>query len=217
MCDGRSHTAIAPKTNNILDKRILKMAKEKKNNVIIDYFDGADKAGDAADSLKDWDKGNKDVKIGGIAILTWEDGKMKTRKVGTRDTKKGAGWGTALGVTVGVLSGGVTLVGGALVGAAAGAATGAFFHKGLGLSDDDKSQLEEKLKSGGAALVVMATDDEVQATKTFLNGLNEGEVQDYQVPDDSAQKLEEATDVPPPDTSDDDSDAPAPDASDDDS
>ena len=28
----------------------------------------------------------------------------------------------------------------------------AFFHKGLGLSDDDKSQLEEKLKSGGAAL-----------------------------------------------------------------
>ena len=85
------------------------MAKEKKNNVIIDYFDGADKADDAADSLKDWDSGNKDVKLGGIAILTWEDGKMKTRKVGAREAGKGAGWGTALGVTVGVLSGGVTL------------------------------------------------------------------------------------------------------------
>jgi uncharacterized membrane protein len=180
------------------------MAKDKNDNLIIDYFDGADKADDAADSLKAWDKQNKDVDLGGIAILTWQDGKIKTRKVGTRRTGKGAGWGTALGAAVGVLSGGVTLIGGALVGAAAGAATGAFFHKGLGLTDADKSQLEDKLKSGGAALVVMASDDEVQATKAFLDGLNEGQVQDYQVPDDSAQKLEDAKDVPPPDTSDDD-------------
>ena len=182
------------------------MAKNKNSNVIIDYFDGADKADDAADSLKEWDKEHKDVKLGGIAILTWQDGKMKTRKVGTRDTGKGAGWGTALGAVVGVLSGGVTLIGGALVGAAAGGATGAFFHKGVGLSDADKTQLEEKLKNGGAALVVMASDDEVQPTKDFLNGLNNGEVQDYQVPDDSAEKLEDAKDVPPPDESDDDED-----------
>jgi len=181
------------------------MAKDKNSNVIIDYFDGADKADDAADSLKAWDKDNDNVKLGGIAILTWQDGKIKTRKVGTRATGKGAGWGTALGAAVGVLSGGVTLIGGALVGAAAGAVTGSLFHKGLGLTDDDKSQLEEKLKSGGAALVVMASDDELEATKQFLNGLNEGEVQDYQVPDDSAQKLEDATDVPPPDSTDEDS------------
>ena len=181
------------------------MAKDKNTNVIIDYFKGTDKADDAADSLKAWDEDNDDVKLGGIAILTWQDGKMKTRKVGTRQAGKGAGWGTGLGAAVGVLSGGVTLIGGALVGAAAGAATGALFHKGLGLTDDDKSQLEDKLKAGGAAIVVMASDDEVQATKEFLDNLNEGEVQDYQVPDDSAQKLEDATDVPPPDTSDDDS------------
>lgn len=181
------------------------MAKGKKSNVIIGYFDGADKAYDAADSLKSWDWDNKDLELGGIAVLTWQDGKINTLKVGTRDTGKGAGWGTVLGATVGVLTGGVTLIGGALIGAAAGAVTGAFFHKGVGLSDADKSQLEDKLKSGGAALVVMASDDEVQATKAFLNNLNVGEVQDYQVPDDSVQKLEDATDVPPPDTSDDDS------------
>ena len=181
------------------------MAKDKNTNVIIDYFKGEDKADDAADSLKAWDQGNDSVDLGGIAILTWQDGKMKTRKVGTRKTGKGAGWGTALGAAVGVLSGGVTLIGGALVGAAAGAATGAFFHQGLGLSDADKSKLEDHLKQGGAALVVMASDDEVQATKTYLNGLNDGEVQDFQVPDDSAQKLDEAKDVPPPDESDDDS------------
>ena len=182
------------------------MAKSKKNNVVIDYFIDADKANDGADSLKAWDAANDNVDLGGIAILTWnwQDGMMKTHKVGTRKTAKGAGWGTVLGVTMGVLSGGVTLIGGALVGAAAGAATGAFFHKELGLSDADKSELEDKLKKGGAALVVMASDDEIQATKDFLNNLNDGEVQDYKVPDDSAQKLDEAKDVPPPDTSDDD-------------
>ena len=185
------------------------MAKDTNTNVLIDYFEGADKADDAADSLKGWDQGNDSVDLGGIAILTWEDGKMKTRKVGTRKTGKGAGWGTALGAAVGVLSGGVTLIGGALVGAAAGAATGAFFHEGLGLTDADKSKLEDHLKKGGAALVAMVSDDEVQPTKAFLNTLNDGEVQDFQVPDDSAQKLEDAKDVPPPDESEDDSDADA--------
>ena len=181
------------------------MAKDKNTNVIIDYFKGEDKADDAADSLKAWDQGNDSVDLGGIDILTWQDGKMKTRKVGTRKTGKGAVWGTALGADVGVLSGGVTLIGGALVGAGLGAATGAFFNVGLVLSDADKSKLVDHLKQGGAALVAMASDDEIQATKTFLNSLNDGEVQDFQVPDDSAQKLEEATDVPPPDESDDES------------
>ena len=45
----------------------------------------------------------------------------------------------------------------------------------------------------------------IQSTKEFLNSLNDGEMQDYQVPDDSAQKLVDAKDVPPPDESDDDS------------
>ena len=51
----------------------------------------------------------------------------------------------------------------------------------------------------------MASDDEIQATKAFLNSLNDGEVQDFQVSDDSAQKLDDAKGVPPPDESDDDS------------
>lgn len=175
----------------------------KKNNVVIAYFPGADKADAAASQLKAWDKDEKDLKLGGIGILTSEDGKLKTRKVGTRDTGAGAGWGTVLGATIGVLSGGVTLIGGALIGATAGAATGALFHKGLGLSDDDKANLEKKLADGGAAVVTMAGDADVEAVKAELNTVG-GDVENYQVPDDSAAKLEEATDVPAPDESDDD-------------
>ena len=55
------------------------MAKKDKR-VVIAYFPGADKAGMAADELKDWDKASKDIKLGGIGILTWEDGKVKTRQ-----------------------------------------------------------------------------------------------------------------------------------------
>lgn len=175
----------------------------KKNNVVIAYYADADTASNAAAQLKAWDKDTKDVKLGGIAILTEENGKLKTHKVGTRDTGKGAGWGTALGATMGVLSGGVTLIGGALAGAAAGGATGALFHKGIGLSDDDKTELEKKLTDGGAAVVTMVADADVKAAKTALHGSG-GDVDNYKVPDDSAQKLDDAKDVPPPDTSDDD-------------
>ena len=76
--------------------------------------------------------------------------------------------------------------------------------QGAGANDADKTKIEDHLKKGGAALVAMASDDELQATKKFLSGLNEGEVQDYKVSDDSAQKLDDAKDVPPPDETDDD-------------
>ena len=62
--------------------------------------------------------------------------------------------------------------------------------------------LEDHLKNGGAALVVMTTDSETLATKTFLNNLNYGEVQDFKVSDEGVQKLGEAKDVPAPDSSD---------------
>jgi uncharacterized membrane protein len=182
------------------------VAKNKNKNVVIAYYPGADKADMAAGQLKAWDKNNKAVKLGGIGILTWQDGKIKTRKVGTRDTGKGAGWGTALGAAVGILSGGVTLIGGALVGAAAGAATGALFHKGLGLSDEDKTRLEDHLKSGGAAVVVMADGDEVDPTQAELSKLG-GAVENYVVPEENTEKLDAAEDVPPPDESDDDESA----------
>jgi uncharacterized membrane protein len=193
-----------PSRETVEAKRRSIMAK--KNNVVIAYYPDADKASDAADQLKSWDKDDKDVKLGGIAILTEEDGKLKTHKVGTRDAGKGAAWGTAIGATAAVLTGGATLVGGALVGAAGGGVVGALFHKGIGLSDDDKAGLEKKLKDGGAAVVTMTADADVKAAQTELNSLG-GDVDSYKVPDDSVQKLDDVKDVPPPDTSDDDAGA----------
>lgn len=166
----------------------------KNRHVVIAYFADVAAASNAAAELKEWDKANDAVKLGGVGILHWEDGKIKTKKVGKRAVGKGAVWGTALGATLGILSGGVTLIGGALVGVTAGALTGALFHKGLGLSDADKARLEEHLKQGGAAVVAMADEDEVAMTEAEFTRLG-GAPENYVVPAEQVEQLETATDV----------------------
>ncbi len=165
----------------------------KTNHVIISYFPGADKADRAANLLMAWDQADDAIKLGGIGILTWEDGKIKTRKFGS-SAGKGAKWGLALGAVTGILSGGVTLVGGAVAGTAIGAAGGKLFHKQLGLSDADKARLEQRLSNGETALVVMASEGDVAATQAELTSLG-GQVDDYQVPEQTMAQIEEATDV----------------------
>jgi hypothetical protein len=92
------------------------------------------------------------------------------------------------------LSGGVTLIGGAVVGLAAGTVAGALFHKRLGMDDEDRDRLMEHLQDGGAAIAVMADDDEVEATKFELLSLG-GEVENYFVPDETVDELEAAADA----------------------
>jgi uncharacterized membrane protein len=161
----------------------------KNRNLIIAYFPSDYAADTAAQSLKAWDKATDAVKLGGIGILTWQDGEIKAHKVGARAAGTGAKWGTILGATLGILSGGVTLIGGALVGAGAGALGGALVHKRLGLQDADKARLEEHIKGGGAAVVVMADDFEVEPTKAELSSLG-GTVENYEVPEETVEQLE---------------------------
>lgn len=163
----------------------------KNRQVLIAYFPNDYAADTAAQSLKAWDKANDAVKLGGVGILTWQDGKMKTHKVGAHAAGTGAKWGTILGATLGILSGGVTLIGGVLAGATAGAVGGALVHKRIGLTDEDKARMEEHVKNGGAVVVVMADDFEVEPTKAELASLG-GTVEAYQVPEEHAEELEAA-------------------------
>ena len=166
----------------------------KNRNLIIAYFLDKEAAEKAGKHVRDWDKNRGDIKLGGMGIITVDDkGKMKTHKVGARAGGTGAKWGTILGATAGILSGGVTLIGGVVVGLAVGSVAGALFHKKLGMDDEDRERLMEHLQDGGAAIVVMADDDEVEATKYELLSLG-GEVENYIVPDETADELEAAAD-----------------------
>jgi len=168
----------------------------KNKHVIISYFPNQEAATEAAKQLKKWDKANKDIKLGGVGILTWKKNKIKTRKVGARAGGTGAKLGLALGAVTGILSGGVTLIGGAVAGVAGGAVLGAMFHKNLGLTDADKERLEQHLQGGGAAVVVMSDEVEVYPTSAELTQLG-GKVENFQVPEETMAQMEKSTDVEP--------------------
>lgn len=146
------------------------MSNQNKN-VIISYFDSAEAATAAAEALKNWDKANDDIKLGGIGILTVENGEIKTHSVGASAAGTGAKAGLIIGAVTGILSGGLTLVGGALAGLAGGSLLGSLKPKSLGLTDGDLDAMKAELTNGKAALVVTADDDEVYDTKHEIQRL----------------------------------------------
>ena len=98
------------------------MAKEKDDHVVIALVKDQDSAKAAEKSLKDWDKGDKDLKLGNIGWIYKKGDKVKTHM--GREAGKGAATGGAIGVIAGVLSGGATVVAGAVAGGVIGGITG---------------------------------------------------------------------------------------------
>jgi len=145
------------------------MANEN-NVMVVAYYPNEEIAHGAAEHIKNWDDANDDIKLGAIAVLTLnpKTGELESSDVGQRNTKRGALWGTAIGAAVGILSGGIGLIPGLLVGAGGGSAVGAMSHKDVGMTDEDRARMAEKLRGGGAALAVMADDFEVDATKAEM-------------------------------------------------
>ncbi len=93
------------------------VADNKNDQLVVAYFDSKDQAEQAADSLKGWDKASEDIKLGALAVVSKnEKGKVETTKLGPRNTGKGATIGVIAGAVAGLLTGGLTLVGGALLG-----------------------------------------------------------------------------------------------------
>jgi uncharacterized membrane protein len=162
----------------------------KNDHVVVAYYVGYEAAKAAADDLKDWDKGNHDIKLGAIGILTInpDNGKLEVKEVGQRNTKRGSLWGAAIGAAAGILTAGVALIPGLVAGAAGGGLLGSLNHKSLGMSDADHEQLVEKLRNGGAALAVMADDFEVEATEEELRRLG-GTTTAYRVPGETVEVL----------------------------
>lgn len=159
-----------------------------------------DTADTAAQQLKHWDKSIKEIKLGGMGIITEENGELKTHLVGVRAAGTGAKWGTIIGATgglatgvmavMGVLTGGLGLIPGAVAGLAVGAASGALLHKRIGMSDEDRTRLQAHLKDGGAALAVMVDDYEVESTKTEITSLG-GDVNHFVLPEQVMDEAEE--------------------------
>jgi uncharacterized membrane protein len=156
------------------------MAKQ----LVLAYFDAEGSADSAVEAIKAWDKAEKEIKLGAIGVLVKdEQGKVKTHKLGKRHTGTGA---VLLGVAA-MLSGGLTVLGGAVL----GGLVGFFFHKGLGMKKDDIARLSTHLDGGKAAVGVLAKEEMAQAIAAKLTELG-GVVETYEVSEEAEAHVEEA-------------------------
>ena len=153
-----------------------------KQQLVLAFFENEAAADQAVNAVKQWDKASKEVKLGAIGVLVKDDkGKIKTQKLGARKTATGA----VLFGLAGLLSGGLTVLGGAVLGGIAGS----LFHKGLGMSKDDLARIDGDLNGGKAAVAVLAAPDEAAAVSAKLAELG-GKPETHEV---SAEVVQEAT------------------------
>ena len=144
-----------------------------KKTVVLAYFPNEIAADDAVESLKQWDKADDDVKLNAIGVLVLDDnGKLKTHKMGKRSVGKGAGIGLLL---AGVVGGGIL---------------GAFHHKNLGLSGDDKARLQSELEGGKAAVGVLVREDQADSVASELANLG-GTTETHEVVEETVAEVEE--------------------------
>lgn len=162
-----------------------------KKQLVLAFFDNEAAADDAAAAMKTWDKANKEIKLGAIGVLVKDDkGKVKTRKLGSRKT----GVGAVLGVIAGILSGGLTLLGGAVI----GGVVGAFFHKGLGISKDELARIDKELDNGRAAVGLLVSAEEAESVSAKLTELG-GTADTYEVSDEAVDQATMAVEEAPTD------------------
>ena len=145
------------------------MAKEKDDHVVIAMVKDQDTAKADEKALKKWDKGDKDLKLGNIGWIYKKKDKVKTHM--ERDAGKGAETGGAIGIIAGILSGGLTVIAGAVGAGAIGAIGVDFFKKSSDLTKDEIQKIGKSLDGGQVAMVVTCTEDDVKATSAELTKL----------------------------------------------
>ncbi len=165
------------------------MAKKEKKQLILAFFETESSADEAVKLVKAWDKADDEVKLGAIGILAKDEkGKVKTQKLGKRKTGSGA----VLGALVVALTGGMSLVGGALV----GGVLGSFFKQGLGMSKEDLAGINAALDGGKAAVGVLAAPSEAVVVAAKLADLG-GAVETHEVSEEAVAQVEEAVETAP--------------------
>jgi uncharacterized membrane protein len=150
--------------------------------LVLAFFESEAVADYAVDQIKQWDKASKEIKLGAIGILVKDEkGKIKTHKLGKRKT----GTGAILFGLAAVLTGGATL----LAGAVFGGVVGSFFRKGLGMSKDDLARIDGELNGGKAAVCILASPGEAAAVTAKLAELG-GIAESHEVSEEVVQEAE---------------------------
>ena len=160
-----------------------------KQQLVLAFFEKEAAADAAVEAVKQWDKASKEIKLGAIGILVKDDkGKIKTHKLGKRKT----GTGAVLFGLAAVLTGGASL----LAGAVFGGIVGSLFRKGLGISKDDLARIDGELNDGKAAVCILAAPDEAAAVSAKLAELG-GQPESHELSEEVVQEAETAAEAMP--------------------
>lgn len=152
--------------------------------LVLAFFENQAAAESAVKQLEEWDKSVAGVKFDNIGILVKDDkGKVKAQMQGPRRT----GVGIALGAIAGVLTGGISLIAGALI----GGVLGHFVHKGLGLSKEDLARISGELDGGKAAVGVLVDETQVKAVTSWITDLG-GKTETHAVSDEGIEQAASA-------------------------
>jgi uncharacterized membrane protein len=163
------------------------MAKKEKKQLVLAFFENEQAAEEAVKQIKEWDKITDEVKLEAIGVLVKDEkGKIKTQKLGKRKT----GVGAVLGALTVALTGGMSLLGGALV----GGVMGSFFKQGLGMSKEDLAGIDAALDGGKAAVGVLAVPSEAVLVAAKLAALG-GAVEAHEVSEEVVAQVEEAVEA----------------------
>ena len=165
--------------------------------LVLAFFGDEAAADQAVDALKQWDKASEEIKLGAIGVLVKDEkGEIKTHKVGSRAAGKGAKTLGVLGVVAGVLSGGITIIGGLVGGAILGGIMGSFFHKGLGISKEDLARISTELDGGKAAVGLVVKTEEAAGVSAKLTELG-GIVEAFDVTDEAVEQAAAVAEAAP--------------------
>jgi uncharacterized membrane protein len=131
-------------------------------------FDSPDAALAAGKELRTWDKKSEEVRFGdiGVAYLT-EKGKPKVKRFDAPTAGTGALTGILLGGVAALLTP-VGLIAAATLGGLTGELVDLFHQKGLGLTDEQKSQIKSSLEAGKGLLVMLVEEYQVTPAVTRL-------------------------------------------------
>ncbi len=175
-----------------------------KQQLVLAYYGSEEEADMAVESLKRWDKTSQEIELGAIGILIKDDkGKVKTHKIGKRNT----GIGAIFGVIAAVISGGFVLLGafaaflsGSLTivrGIVGGSIIGALFPKGLGISRADIAKIDQHLNDGKAAVGVLVKPEELAAVTSKMAELGGMAPESFVVSDEAAAAVVSAAEAEP--------------------
>lgn len=143
-----------------------------KGHLVVGVFETEAAAATAADWLSKWQKTQKDVddiKVDAMAVLTADDDKeIRIQRVGRHSAAGGAGIGLAVGALAGVLTGGLSVLGGLAAGALIGGVGGGLIHKGLGKHEEELADLTDHLCSGRAGVALVVDESAVEAVTEQL-------------------------------------------------